>query len=485
MRKITVLFTALILSMLFAFPVLATDAPTVSFSTPASQSVSFVYQNGSNNAYYSTPEYVNASNKLVGSGFDASHLYFVETSFKFKFSPSSTSQSVMDALTIRLTDLDPTPFYAVRTATGSNVLIQLGFYIYDMTEFSTSVAVAPHVTLSAGGSLRGTFGFSDFSCTITDKGASVDNEVLIKEYEKGFSAGETSGYESGYSSGYASGEIAGKDAANQNFAKWGYDSTEYPALVGSYDWGSFDTVVSAQFGGVNSIIDMIGDFTLYTNFDINPLHIYKYVFKVTAGTPAPSSSSLKIGYTSFEFTSGDSSLLTLSSISSLGTSISSFANGNQISNALNLRSIVHGAGVTKAGSYSVEIPIKSLTLSVYDMGYADGQQNLTAKQTEDLTQGYDSSAGTIVKDNLQSELDPADESADSLFSDAHTGLDNFTFFDFNSVPAVVTGLSFVSTMLVSIYTSLGGLSGVGIVLSCLFTILIISLLIGLYRYYKR
>lgn len=490
MRKIAVLFTAFILSMLFTFPVMAADEPTVSFPTSGSRALSFSYNSGVNGAYASSPEYMPLSpTNLAGTGFDSTHLYFIETSFRLSVSITNPAGSyLMDSLVVRLTDLDPTPFYSVRASTttsGNFVLVQLGFYVYGFSDFSTAVSVAPHITLSSPRSLTGRLAYSDFHSSITDKGLITDNEALIKEYEKGFAAGQTSGYESGYSSGYASGESAGKDAANQEFEKWGYDSTEYPALVGSYDFGEFPLVPQGQFGGVNSVMDMVDDNTFYTRFAINPLHIYKYVIKLNCGTPVPSSSSLKLGFTSLELSSGDTSLLTMSQTYALGTAVNVYARGDCISDAINLRAVVHGAGVTKAGLYNVDVPVRSFLVDVYDMGYADGQQNLTAKQTEDLTQGYDSSAGNTAKDNLQSELDPADESADSLFTDAHTGLDNFTFFDFNSIPAVVTGLSFVSTMLVSMYTALGGLSGVGIVLSCLFTILIISLLIGLYKYYKK
>ena len=105
--------------------------------------------------------------------------------------------------------------------------------------------------------------------------------------------------------------------------------------------------------------------------------------------------------------------------------------------------------------------------------------------TKDALDGYDSTKGNTSKDNLKSELSPMEESEDSLFTSGKTGLDSFTFFDISSVPAVMAGITFVTSVMTSWFTSAGGLSGVGIVLSCLFTVLIVSLVLGLYKYFKK
>ena len=105
--------------------------------------------------------------------------------------------------------------------------------------------------------------------------------------------------------------------------------------------------------------------------------------------------------------------------------------------------------------------------------------------TGDALDGYDSTKGNTSKDNLTNELIPMEESEDSLFSSGKSGLDSFTFFDLSSVPAVMAGITFVTSVMTSWFSSAGGLSGVGIVLSCLFTVLIISLVLGLHKYFKK
>ena len=61
---------------------------------------------------------------------------------------------------------------------------------------------------------------------------------------------------------------------------------------------------------------------------------------------------------------------------------------------------------------------------------------------------------------------------------------DFTFFDISSVPAMVTGMSFVGSIMSGWFTQAGGASGVGIVLSILFSIMLVAMVLGLYRWYQ-
>lgn len=102
-----------------------------------------------------------------------------------------------------------------------------------------------------------------------------------------------------------------------------------------------------------------------------------------------------------------------------------------------------------------------------------------------VTQGFDSSAGDTLNNDFSAHLTEYQTAEDSLFSAAQSGLDSFTFVDFSSYPALVTAMSFVTSMMTSIYISMGGESGpIGIVLSVLFSVMLVSMAIGLYRFYQ-
>lgn len=72
----------------------------------------------------------------------------------------------------------------------------------------------------------------------------------------------------------------------------------------------------------------------------------------------------------------------------------------------------------------------------------------------------------------------------SLFESVSSGLDDFSFFDFESAPAMLSGMSFVGAIMTGWFDAAGGVSGVGIVLSILFSIIIASMGLGLYRWYQ-
>lgn len=102
----------------------------------------------------------------------------------------------------------------------------------------------------------------------------------------------------------------------------------------------------------------------------------------------------------------------------------------------------------------------------------------------DSINGYDDSAGSQVASDLDNSASGYESVEDSIFTSSKSSLEGFEFFDFNSIPAVVTGLSFITTTATAIFDAMGGASGAGIVLSVLFAVMFVSIVIGLYRYFK-
>lgn len=98
--------------------------------------------------------------------------------------------------------------------------------------------------------------------------------------------------------------------------------------------------------------------------------------------------------------------------------------------------------------------------------------------------GYDDSTGDQVSSDFESGVNDYDHVEDNLFNTSTGALQGFEFFDFGSFSAVTSGLSFCSSLLTSIYENFGGLNGIGIVISVLFSVLFMAIVIGLFRYYK-
>ena len=114
-------------------------------------------------------------------------------------------------------------------------------------------------------------------------------------------------------------------------------------------------------------------------------------------------------------------------------------------------------------------------------------ENTTDAVTDGFNQamnGYDDSAGSQAASDLDNSASGYESAEDSIFTSSKSSLEGFEFFDFNSIPAVVTGLSFITTTATAIFDAMGGASGAGIVLSVLFAVMFVSIVIGLYRYFK-
>ena len=103
---------------------------------------------------------------------------------------------------------------------------------------------------------------------------------------------------------------------------------------------------------------------------------------------------------------------------------------------------------------------------------------------DNLMNGYDSSAGSAANTQLQGSVDNYGSMEGTLYDSVSSGLSDFEFFDFQSVPAMITGLSFIGAIMQSWFVAAGGASGVGIVLSVLFSVMLVSMLLGLYRHYQ-
>lgn len=110
-------------------------------------------------------------------------------------------------------------------------------------------------------------------------------------------------------------------------------------------------------------------------------------------------------------------------------------------------------------------------------GYAQGSDR-------DIVDGYDSSAGNASQSKLDTSLSGQEAKEDSLFTSASDNLSKFTLTDLSSMPKVVAGLAFVSSTMTSIFESLGGVNGAGIVLSVGCSILFVSFCIGAYKFYS-
>ncbi len=110
--------------------------------------------------------------------------------------------------------------------------------------------------------------------------------------------------------------------------------------------------------------------------------------------------------------------------------------------------------------------------------------DIIGDNVQDLVDGYNDSAGNQAASDLGNSASGYEQAEDSLFQGSESSLSGFEFFDFSGYTGITTGLSFVSSMLVSIYNNFGGMSGIGIVISVLFSVMFLAIVIGLYRYFK-
>lgn len=116
--------------------------------------------------------------------------------------------------------------------------------------------------------------------------------------------------------------------------------------------------------------------------------------------------------------------------------------------------------------------------------YVVGDYGSTPIKILDTFNTYDDSQGNSVNGNFSASLDDYTTTEDSLWGTATSNLESFAFFDLSTVPLVVTGISFVTSIMSGWFEQSGGADGVGIVLSILFSVMLVSMALGLYRLYQ-
>lgn len=332
-----------------------------------------------------------------------------------------------------------------------------------------------------------------YSQGFTDGEASVDTDAIYdKAFQDGkdsvdtqtyYDAGYQAGYQVAYSEGYESGYDVGYQSAMDRIANWGADTADYPVTVYENSFSNLKVLCD-----INTNIPQISYGNFYFpqfNFAVNPNHTYKVVFNSSTYTKASAHAS---------GSQSDNIVYNLGSLELpwyIGESYA-FIPGSRFTSNVRLDCYIYGA-VYDDGSNSSNfetwsaqyvLTFKSIDIKVYDMGPSGDTQNHIANQTDQLTNGYDDSKGNQVNSDLSTGLNDYETAENSLFATATTGMRDFTFFDFESVPAMITGISFIGSIMGSWFNQAGGASGVGIVLSILFSVILVAMVLGLYRWYQ-
>lgn len=331
-----------------------------------------------------------------------------------------------------------------------------------------------------------TAGYSNgYSNGFADGEASVDTDAIYDEaFQAGkdsvdtqsyYDAGYQAGYDVAYSSGYESGYDVGYQEAMDRIANWGADTSDYPVLMQTIS--KQDISIGFNVSGV--VPHIVSDFGLIDslNFSINANHTYK--FNVYA-------SGLYYDCWQADYSDCSPYLVIGSSRFLLyPDTVDFYVPGFNMSSDLILEAVFYGSVMDEnVGAGYVGTGCRSFTVSIYDMGPSGDTQNHIANQTDQLTNGYDSSQGAAMNEDFKASVNDYQTAEDSLFTSAQTSLDNFTFLDFTSITGMVTALSFVSSIMTRIYNAMGGDTGAaGIILSVLFSIMLVSMAIGLYRFY--
>ena len=101
---------------------------------------------------------------------------------------------------------------------------------------------------------------------------------------------------------------------------------------------------------------------------------------------------------------------------------------------------------------------------------------------DEVTDGYKNGSMGSASTDLNNSLSGYEQAENNLFTSANQGVGSFQFQKLDT-PALISSMSFVSTFLQSIYTSSGGLNGLGLLPAVVFTFTFASIVVGLYRYY--
>lgn len=318
---------------------------------------------------------------------------------------------------------------------------------------------------------------------------SVDTDSYYQAgYSAGYDAAYSVGFEEGYDEAYEVAYADGYASAMDRIESWGADTSDYPILV-------FDDSVSQPSVHVDCMSNIPGTSygstsLFHLDFNVNPNHTYKFVFN-SQGFYTDLYDCL-FGDTDLGYVVGN--LRIPASYNTSWRTNTVFIPGDCFSSVVKLDAYVYEmryyGGVNESDDLNLAIGAVvfgthgNVSLKVYDMGPTGDTQNHIANQTDQLTNGYDSSQGAAVNDDFKASVNEYHTAEDSLFSTATTSLENFTFLDFTSITGMVTSLSFVTSIMTSIYMAMGGDTGAsGIILAVLFSVMLVSMAIGLYRYY--
>lgn len=384
-------------------------------------------------------------------------------------------------------------YYAQNTGSFvSNIMFD--YYVDSINPLSDADVNEYESGYNAGYSAGESAGYvNGYSQGFTDGEASVDTDAIYDEaFQAGkdsvdtqsyYDAGYQAGYQVAYSEGYESGYDVGYQSAMDRIANWGADTADYPVTVYENSFSNLKVLCD-----INTNIPQISYGNFYFpqfNFAVNPNHTYKVVFNSSTYTKASAHAS---------GSQSDNIVYNLGSLELpwyIGESYA-FIPGSQFTSNVRLDCYIYGAvyddgsNSSNFESWSAQyvLTFKSIDIKVYDMGPSGDTQNHIANQTDQLTNGYDDSKGNQVNSDLSTGLNDYETAENSLFATATTGMRDFTFFDFESVPAMITGISFIGSIMGSWFNQAGGASGVGIVLSILFSVILVAMVLGLYRWYQ-
>lgn len=307
---------------------------------------------------------------------------------------------------------------------------------------------------------------------ISNVNFNFDVDILIDSYTE-ISYGD--GYEAGYND------------AMDRIEGMGADATKYPVFIDDHSWHS-KYYVDKRYCQDGVTKDYIAsDQVVFSSLiGIKPDHVYKVVF---AFDSLQRNAQTHFTYSNFDlFLQVGACTYPLQLFSNTGSSVV-YIPGDLMSN------VFHFHGFFRNATYRYSVGNSTVTsggfmaslnqyIEVYDMGPCSTKNDI-ANQTDILTNGYDDSAGSAANDAFKGSSDALASAEDSLFQSASSGMKDFKFFDLKSVPALLTGLSFVNSVIVSMFNSMGGLSGAGIVLSVLFCIVFVTIIIGIRKYYSH
>lgn len=330
--------------------------------------------------------------------------------------------------------------------------------------------------------------------------AKGENEGYNKGFQAGvnsvdtdsiYEAGRQAGYDAGYQKGYDNGHKAGYDEAMERIESWGADTTKYPVELTKQYFTTVSHRIDFHSSGTNIVLKQNTEDELclalsLENVKFDPNHLYKVRLDVTESVFRDV--GIKCDDISIYYRNGAYDYFldwVLSNGDSNPTDNEFYIKGSDLVSASYFYCKVTGATLDNYNvSGQIYIDRFKGYAYLYDYGPVNNTQNQIANQTDQLTHGYDSSAGNASHDKFQGSVNEYEAAEDSLFATATDNIAKFEFFDFQSIAAVMTGITFVTSTMTKIFDLSGGISGVGIILSVLFSVMLVSMALGLYKRYQ-